>query len=96
MRGACCDSPADGKENRQRVFEGGMLYVRRREDDLWFLTRTPPRDYEWKKLDRRRCRQGAGDEYEADTTSDGKAGAGGVHTFTYQAEGFGRKRDRYG
>ena len=48
------------------------------------MTRTPPRATSGKA-----AVKAAGDEYEADTTSDGKAGAGGVHTFTYQAEGSG-------
>ena len=45
--------------------------------------------YEWKNSIEGAAVKAAGDEYEADTTSDGKAGAGGVHTFTYQAEGSG-------
>ena len=38
---------------------------------------------------RSRAKPSRPSEYKAETSSDGKAGADGVHTFTYQAEGSG-------
>ena len=45
--------------------------------------------YEWASSIEGEAVKAVGDEYKAETSSDGKAGAGGVHTFTYQAEGSG-------
>ena len=81
------DSPADGKEI-DSVFEGGMLSCEGGKM-IVVLDANATTGYEWKSSIEGAAVKAAGDEYEADTTSDGKAGAGGVHTFTYQAEGSG-------
>ena len=67
------DSHAGGKEI-DVSFEGGML-------SCTGDTMTVALDANAVKA--------VGDEYKAETSSDGKAGADGVHTFTYQAEGSG-------
>ena len=89
LGGMCtvADSPADGKEI-ESVFDGGMLSCEGGKM-IVALDANATTGYEWKSSIEGAAVKAAGDEYEADTTSDGKAGAGGVHTFTYQAEGSG-------
>ena len=81
------DSPADGKEI-DSVFDGGMLSCEGGKMIVALDANATP-GYGWTSSIEGAAVKAAGDEYEADTTSDGKAGAGGVHTFTYQAEGSG-------
>ena len=86
MRGACCGFAGGRQGDRQRV-RWRHAVVRRREV-AWFLTRTPPRATSGKARSKVLPSRPATSRASS-TTSDGKAGAGGVHTFTYQAEGSG-------
>ena len=70
------------------MFDGGMLSCEGGKM-IVVLDANATTGYEWTSSIEGAAVKAAGDEYEADTTSDGKAGAGGVHTFTYQAEGSG-------
>lgn len=89
---AGCGSPAPAPEPEGEeiavAFDGGMLACKGGKM-IVVLDANATTGYEWKSSIEGAAVKAAGDEYEADATSDGKAGAGGVHTFTYQAEGSG-------
>ncbi len=79
------DSPAGGKEI-DVSFEGGMLSCT--GDTMTVaLDANATTGYEVGQLDRGEAVKAVGDEYKAETSSDGKAGASGVHV--HLAEGSG-------
>ena len=81
------DSHAGGKEI-DVSFEGGMLSCT--GDTMTVaLDANATTGSEWASSIEGEAVKAVGDEYKAETSSDGKAGAGGVHTFTYQGEGSG-------
>ena len=87
----CAAPAADSRAGSSKIdasFEGGELSCAGSTMTV-ALEANVTTGYEWTSSIEGAAVKAVGDEYVADAASDGKTGVGGVHTFTYQAEGSG-------